>query len=52
MPKIELHEQDSRDINYDKVFDLAITSPPYWDIETYGDEPEQLGKQQTFQDFM
>ena len=33
--------------------DLIMTSPPYWDLEDYGDEPEQLGKDNsTFDDFM
>ena len=27
----------------DQTGDFTITSPPYWDIEYYGDEPEQLG---------
>jgi len=32
--------------------DFTITSPPYWDIEYYGDEPEQLGKKQTYDSFL
>lgn len=27
----------------DGIGDFSFTSPPYWDIEHYGDEPEQLG---------
>ena len=30
----------------------TITSPPYWDIEYYGPEDEQLGKSKTFDEFM
>jgi len=32
--------------------DFTITSPPYWDIEYYGPEEEQLGKSQTYDDFI
>ena len=42
--KIELHEGDSRYMNYPPVFDLCMTSPPYWDLEDYGSQEGQLGK--------
>ncbi len=32
--------------------DFTITSPPYWDLEYYGDEPEQLGKAKTYDKFL
>jgi DNA modification methylase len=32
--------------------DFTITSPPYYDVEYYGDEPEQLGKNKTYEDFL
>ena len=32
--------------------DFTLTSPPYWDIEYYGDEPEQLGNAKTYEDFL
>ena len=32
--------------------DFTITSPPYWDLEYYGDEPEQLGNAKTYQSFL
>ena len=35
-----------------KSADFTITSPPYWDIEWYGDEKEQLGKTKTYQEFL
>lgn len=42
---IELHEGDSRYLDHikSKSADFTITSPPYWDIEFYGNEKEQLG---------
>jgi len=50
---IQLFEQSSAKTplasNY---YDFTITSPPYWDIEYYGDEPEQLGKNKTYWGFM
>ncbi len=36
----------------DECADFSITSPPYWDLEKYGDEPEQLGKAKTYWDFI
>lgn len=43
---IRLHLQDARAMMWspDAVGDFTITSPPYWDVEEYGDEPEQLGR--------
>lgn len=32
--------------------DFTITSPPYWDLEYYGDEPEQLGNAKTYDSFL
>ena len=49
---IEFIEGDSRNINYKEEFDFSITSPPFYDIEYYGDEPEQLGRQYTYSDFI
>lgn len=53
--QITLNEQDSRHLKHtaDNVGDYTITSPPYWDIEDYGDEPEQLGKHaKTYGEFL
>jgi len=32
--------------------DMIFTSPPYWDLEYYGDEPEQLGWNKTYDEFL
>lgn len=32
--------------------DFTITSPPYWCVEWYGDEPEQLGNAKTYTKFI
>lgn len=41
---IRLHECDSRRMpTADEAGDFTITSPPYWDLEHYGDEHGQLG---------
>lgn len=53
--KIELNEHTSEKMIFtpDGYGDFTITSPPYWDIEEYGDEPEQLGKwSKTYDSFM
>ena len=50
---IVLHHCDSRKVPVkDEVGDFTITSPPYFDIEYYGDEPEQLGKAGSYKDFL
>jgi len=42
---ITLHECDSRKMPVkSNTGDFTITSPPYWNIEDYGDEIGQLGK--------
>jgi hypothetical protein len=50
--QIEIIQGDSRAIDYDEQFDFSITSPPFYDIEYYGDEAEQLGKSKTYNDFI
>uniref|UniRef100_A0A6M3JN71 site-specific DNA-methyltransferase (cytosine-N(4)-specific) n=1 Tax=viral metagenome TaxID=1070528 RepID=A0A6M3JN71_9ZZZZ len=48
---ITLIEKDSREL-LESSIDMCLTSPPYYDIEWYGDEPEQLGKCQSYEDFI
>src|SRR4030042_1101839 len=43
-PEIVLRTGDSRKVPWpDEFANFTVTSPPYWDLEWYGDEPEQLG---------
>lgn len=50
---ISLFECDSRSIpSRDKKHDFTITSPPYWDLEYYGSEPEQIGIGKTYDQFL
>ena len=51
---IKLYERSSADVPEvpNGTADYTITSPPYWDLEYYGDEPEQLGNAKTFPSFM
>lgn len=51
--RIKLIEGSSAKVDLpSKSADFTITSPPYWNVEWYGDEPEQLGKTKTYQDFL
>lgn len=56
LPDIEivLHHQDSRSLSKtrDGFGDFTITSPPYYDIEDYGDEAAQLGKCPSYESFL
>jgi hypothetical protein len=36
----------------DGIGDFSFHSPPYWDIEFYGEESGQLGYKQTYEDFL
>lgn len=50
---IELIEGSSANVKLPSDFaDFTVTSPPYWDIEYYGDEPEQLGNAKTYESFL
>lgn len=52
---ITLYTGDSREVLKtlpDNAYDFTITSPPYYDIEYYGDEPQQLGKLSTYRKFL
>lgn len=51
---IDLLEQSSSKVDSiaNESADFTITSPPYWDIEYYGDEEEQLGKCKTYESFL
>ena len=41
---LNLTKGDSRHLDLpDNYVDFIITSPPYWDLGIYGDEPEQIG---------
>ena len=52
--KIKLYDQDSREMRYTKSSsaDFTITSPPYYDVEYYGPENNQLGKLKTYGEFL
>lgn len=52
-PRIYAFHGDSRhpDLIPDGIGDFSFHSPPYWDVEHYGDEPEQLGNG-TYEEFL
>ena len=50
---ITLREQSSEKmVEEDTSIDFVFTSPPYWDIEFYGEELEQLGYRKTYGQFL
>jgi hypothetical protein len=53
-PTIKLFYQSSHSVKQIKsnFADFTITSPPYWDIEYYGPEKEQLGMAKSYDKFM
>lgn len=51
--QIELVEQSSEKLNQgNQSIDFIFSSPPYWCVEFYGNEPEQLGKSETYDKFL
>jgi DNA modification methylase len=51
--QIRLYHGDSRQLPFgDAEGDFTMTSPPYYDQEYYGDEPEQLGRAKTYAEFV
>lgn len=52
--KFNLTKGDSRHLDLpDESIDYIITSPPYWDLGIYGDEPEQVGSgSESYEEFM
>lgn len=53
VPNITLIEGSSSHVDVQsESADFTITSPPYWNIEYYGDEPEQLGNAKTYERFL
>ncbi len=50
---ITLREKSSEKmIEVDNSVDFVVTSPPYWDLEYYGDEEEQIGWGKTYEEFL
>lgn len=51
---ITLYEQSSASVSQvpENFADFSITSPPYYNLEFYGNEPEQLGKAKTYDEFL
>lgn len=46
---IQIYEKDSRSIDLNEnSIDMIFTSPPYWDLEFYGEEPNQLGYKKSY----
>ena len=53
IPSIRLFECSSSKVDLpNDSCDFTVTSPPYWNIEHYGDEPEQLGNAKTYEGFL
>ena len=48
-----ISKRDSRDLSFleDESIQLAITSPPYWNLKKYDDCEDQLGNILSYQDF-
>lgn len=50
---IQLHKQSSEIIvEPENSVDMVFFSPPYWDLEFYGNEKEQLGYGNTYEEFL
>jgi DNA modification methylase len=50
--RVYLGDSRSPDQIPDNVGDFSFHSPPYWDVEYYGDDDAQLGKAPTYHEFL
>ena len=52
--EIDIYKQSSESMTQisDETADMVFFSPPYWDLEYYGEEPEQLGFGKSYEDFL
>lgn len=53
VPHCELRQGDARTLSLpDNSVHLVVTSPPYWTLKKYNDNPRQLGDVQDYESFM
>ena len=53
VPSVTLIEGSSAHVDLpSNLADFTITSPPYWDLEYYGPEEDQLGTHKMYDDFL
>lgn len=45
---------DARDLSFlpDESIHLVVTSPPYWNLKEYNDNPDQLGHINDYESFL
>ena len=45
---------DARDLSFlgDESIHLVVTSPPYWNLKRYNDNPDQLGHINDYESFL
>lgn len=36
----------------DESVHLVVTSPPYWSIKNYANNPQQIGRTQTYEEYI
>lgn len=53
-PELHIFQDDSRCPCWipDGIGGFSFHSPPYWDIEDYGEHPDQLGTGKTYEEFL
>lgn len=49
---VQIFLQDCRTFKCDKQFDLIFTSPPYWNLETYSNLPEDISSIINYETFL
>jgi hypothetical protein len=47
-----VNEDSENMVLNDNQFDMLLTCPPYYDLEVYTDEPNDLSNQKTYEDFI
>ncbi len=50
--KVDVLNMDCREFEHDDKFDLIFTCPPYWNLETYSDQNNDMSNISNYSDFL
>ena len=50
--KVDVLNMDCREFEHDDKFDLIFTCPPYWNLETYSDQNNDMSNISSYSDFL
>jgi DNA modification methylase len=51
LKNVHYHLGDARELGEESDFDVAVTCPPYYDLEVYSDGPDDISNFRTYEEF-